>query len=86
MLEQLRIRLVSTREVCIPNSNIYHISVINNAAMYAPMIKQLKPLYPDFEGPSTPEQSVDKMLQVIDSTTIADSGTFVSHNGNKKWL
>ncbi|KIM31707.1 hypothetical protein M408DRAFT_327161 [Serendipita vermifera MAFF 305830] len=53
---------------------------------YESMMKKLKPLFPDFKGPLTPEQSVDMILEVIDKTTMADSGTFVSHNGNKEWL
>ncbi|KIM20145.1 hypothetical protein M408DRAFT_334115 [Serendipita vermifera MAFF 305830] len=59
---------------------------ILDQSRYEPMMKKLKPLFPDFKGPLTPEQSVDMVLEVIDKTTMADSGTFVSHNGNKEWL
>ncbi|KAH9931393.1 hypothetical protein B0H21DRAFT_894584 [Amylocystis lapponica] len=38
------------------------------------------------ERPITPEQSVMKMLSVLDKLTIEDSGTFVSQHGNREWL
>jgi len=42
---------------------------------------------PDWEGrPSTPEESVELVLGVIDQVTPADSGKFVSQFGNQVWL
>ncbi|KAF9649575.1 short-chain dehydrogenases/reductase [Thelephora ganbajun] len=42
---------------------------------------------PDWEAlPSTPEKSVELVLDVIDKATPADSGKFVSQFGNQVWL
>jgi len=42
---------------------------------------------PDWEAqPSTPEESVELVLGVIDEATPADSGKFVSQFGNQVWL
>lgn len=41
---------------------------------------------PDFKGPMQPEQSVEMMRKVIDSVTVAETGAFISHKGNKEWL
>lgn len=41
----------------------------------------------EWEGkPSTPEESVELVLDVIDKATPADSGKFVSQFGNQVWL
>ncbi|KAH7077911.1 hypothetical protein BKA63DRAFT_274435 [Paraphoma chrysanthemicola] len=41
-----------------------------------------------FQGPTTPEVSVDLMLKVIENASIekGDGGAFVSQFGNKQWL
>ncbi|EJD36357.1 NAD(P)-binding protein [Auricularia subglabra TFB-10046 SS5] len=41
---------------------------------------------PGFPGAISPEESVSAMLKVLDGTTPADSGKFVSHHGNRNWL
>ncbi|KAF2470636.1 NAD(P)-binding protein [Lindgomyces ingoldianus] len=41
---------------------------------------------PHFEGPISPETSVDLQLKVIEGMTLKDSGAFLSHLGTKKWL
>ncbi|KAF7365580.1 NAD(P)-binding protein [Mycena venus] len=41
---------------------------------------------PDFKGPITPEESVQKMMEVFNRWTIEETGAFVSHYGNKQWL
>jgi len=43
-------------------------------------------LNPNFKGPVTPEESVKLQLQVIDNVTIQDTGSFISHFGNKEWI
>ncbi|KAI0328959.1 short-chain dehydrogenases/reductase [Cubamyces sp. BRFM 1775] len=41
----------------------------------------------DWDGnPLSPETSVELMLGVIDKVTVKDSGAFLSHWGNQKWL
>jgi NAD(P)-dependent dehydrogenase (short-subunit alcohol dehydrogenase family) len=43
---------------------------------------------PHFTGPITPEESVKKVLSVINKASIEDgyAGAFISHLGNKQWL
>ena len=45
-------------------------------------------LYPNFTERTTPESSVQDMLNVIDKASVADGygGTFISHKGNQEWL
>lgn len=50
------------------------------------MVKAFKNFAPDFEGPITPKESISMMFKVFDRLTIEDSGTFISHKGNKEWL
>jgi hypothetical protein len=42
--------------------------------------------YPDFKGPISVEDSVEEQLKVIHGLTLAQSGQFLSHLGDKKWL
>ncbi|KAK0774163.1 hypothetical protein LTR75_016940 [Friedmanniomyces endolithicus] len=54
-----------------------------------PMMKMFgvfKRYYPSFEGPATPLASVEDQKNVIDGLTIANTGKFLSHHGNKEWL
>ncbi|KAJ7016623.1 hypothetical protein C8F04DRAFT_1149229 [Mycena alexandri] len=57
-----------------------------NEAVFQKTAERIKVLLPDFEGPITPEQSVDMMLKVIHRWTVEETGQFVSHYGNKQWL
>ena len=43
---------------------------------------------PDWKGPIQPEDSVKKMMKVIDESSVGrgDGGRFVSHTGTNKWL
>ncbi|KAJ6452534.1 hypothetical protein C8R47DRAFT_264843 [Mycena vitilis] len=42
---------------------------------------------PDFKGPISPEQSVKMQLEVFNRWTVAETGAFVSHFGNRnQWL
>lgn len=43
---------------------------------------------PDWKGPITPEESVRRVLGVIEAASVerGDGGTFVSHFGNRQWL
>lgn len=51
------------------------------------MIGAFKAYAPTFEGPITPQQSVEMVLKVIDEATLEkNGGSFVSHYGNKQWL
>ncbi|KAJ7232674.1 hypothetical protein C8J57DRAFT_1383373 [Mycena rebaudengoi] len=50
------------------------------------LAKSLFKLVPDFKGPITPQESVKLQLGVIYSWTVAETGAFVSHLGNKQWV
>jgi hypothetical protein len=51
------------------------------------MIIAFKAYAPDFEGPISPQTSVDMVLKVVEEASVEKSGgSFVSHYGNKKWL
>lgn len=42
---------------------------------------------PHFKGPITPEESVKKLIPIIENASAEkDGGSFVSHFGNKQWL
>ncbi|KAF2015182.1 NAD(P)-binding protein [Aaosphaeria arxii CBS 175.79] len=41
---------------------------------------------PTFKGPISMEESVTSMLEVIQKLTIKESGSFLSHHGDKNWL
>jgi len=53
---------------------------------YKQMVALFKQFEPSFEGALTPEQSVKLQLEVINKTTVKDTGAFISHHGNKQWL
>lgn len=52
------------------------------------MVAKFAEYAPNFTGPVTPEVSVKQVLSVINKASIesGDSGSFISHLGNKKWL
>ena len=54
--------------------------------MYASMTEMFKGYAPDFKGPITPEESVNAQLKVIKEVGINETGNFISHHGNRKWL
>ncbi|KAF2637691.1 putative short-chain dehydrogenase [Massarina eburnea CBS 473.64] len=53
---------------------------------YAKMAAGFAKTYPDFKGPVAVEESVGRQLEVIHGLTLAQSGQFLSHRGNKEWL
>lgn len=51
------------------------------------MFKQVFRGYePNFRGPITTEQSVKAQLKVIDNLSLENTGAFLSHLGNKRWV
>ena len=42
--------------------------------------------YPGFKGPITAAESVAAQKKVIEGITLAQTGSFLSHKGNKEWL
>jgi len=51
------------------------------------MIGSFMAYAPHFRGPITPEESVTKVMEVVEKATVEkDGGAFVSHFGNKQWL
>ncbi|KAF2098434.1 NAD(P)-binding protein [Rhizodiscina lignyota] len=53
---------------------------------YKWMTQAFKGYEPNFKGPITTEQSVKAQLKVIDNFTLEQTGQFLSHLGNKRWL
>ncbi len=52
------------------------------------MVLKFRESSPNFKGPITPEESVQKVLSVINKASIEGgyAGCFISHLGNKEWL
>ncbi len=52
------------------------------------MMRKFSEYAPSFKGPISPEESVEKVLAVINKASVAngDGGSFVSHFGNKQWI
>ncbi|KAG0648368.1 putative oxidoreductase [Hyphodiscus hymeniophilus] len=55
-------------------------------AMYGAMVQTFQTLYPKFQGPISPEESVTMQAKVIEKLGMAETGQFLSHYGNKQWL
>jgi NAD(P)-dependent dehydrogenase (short-subunit alcohol dehydrogenase family) len=55
-------------------------------AAYGFMMPYFQKYKPDFEGPIMPEESVDMQLKVIEKVTEKDSGRFMSHREDGKWI
>ncbi|KAH7915682.1 hypothetical protein BJ138DRAFT_1097628 [Hygrophoropsis aurantiaca] len=58
----------------------------DDLAEFQELAASVKKIYPDWTGPLTPETSVKMQLDVIRKATVADTGAFISHKGNKEWL
>jgi hypothetical protein len=50
------------------------------------LIKKFQGSFPEFKGPITPTESVIAQKKVIEDITLAQTGFFISHKGNKEWL
>lgn len=48
--------------------------------------QKVKPTFSTEKDYITPPESVKSVLKVIDNATVADTGAFISHFGNKTWL
>lgn len=47
------------------------------------MLEQFQAVEPELKGQIQPEESVGKIIQVIESLDTETSGSFLSHNGDK---
>lgn len=51
------------------------------------MLGQFKEYEPDFQGPISPAESAERVLEVVGRASVGEfGGGFVSHFGNKQWL
>lgn len=52
------------------------------------MFEKFMAEYPHFAGPSTNQEAVERILKVVESSSVegGNGGSFVSHFGNKQWL
>jgi hypothetical protein len=55
-------------------------------ALFGSFLARIKKLKPEWEGPLLPAQSVEMQKGVIEKITIEESGSFLSHFGNKMWV
>lgn len=55
-------------------------------AVYRSMSEVFRKYEPSFVGPILSKESVEMQLKVIHTVTLEDSGAFLSHHGNKRWL
>lgn len=54
---------------------------------FGKMVASFQKAYPEWRGtPLSPLESVGHMFTVIGNLTMADTGKFWSHWGNKQWL
>jgi nitrogenase molybdenum-iron protein alpha/beta subunit len=49
-------------------------------------MKKIQVSYPGFKGPSTAAESIAAQKKVIEAITLEQTGSFLSHKGNKEWL
>jgi len=50
------------------------------------MAAGFKKVYPHWQGPIEPAESVELCLGVLDKVTVDDTGAFLSHLGTREWL
>jgi hypothetical protein len=62
--------------------------IVTEEEMKAFMVvgQKLKGVYPEFQGPVTPAESIAAQKKVIEDITLEKSGFFLSHKGTKEWL
>ncbi len=50
------------------------------------LFQAFQTLYPTFQGPISAAESILAQKKVIESFNLEQTGSFVSHFGNKEWL
>lgn len=50
------------------------------------LLQKAQAVYPDFKGPATAAESIAAQKKVIESLTLEQTGSFLSHKGTKVWL
>lgn len=50
------------------------------------MMQKFQIAYPDFKGPMPAAESIALQKKVIEGITLEQTGSFISHKGNKEWL
>ena len=50
------------------------------------MMQKFQVSYPEFKGPITAAESIAAQKKIIESITLEQTGSFLSHKGNKEWL
>jgi hypothetical protein len=54
--------------------------------LFDEMATTIRKFEPSFTGPIMPEESVEAMLKVIEGLTMEQSGLFLGHRGDKRWV
>jgi hypothetical protein len=55
-------------------------------ASFQRFLKAVQRRKPEWEGPMQPAESVPLQKKVLEKVTIDESGSFLSHLGNKVWV
>lgn len=50
------------------------------------LFEKVQAAAPNFKGPVAPAESVIAQKKVIESITLEQTGSFISHKGKKEWL
>jgi hypothetical protein len=50
------------------------------------LFQKFQVAYPEFKGPIKAAESVVAQKKVIEGITLQQTGSFISHKGNKEWL
>jgi hypothetical protein len=55
-------------------------------SIFGDITKTMQKVEPDFKGQIMPVESVEAMLKVVGGLTMEQSGDFVGHRGDKRWV
>lgn len=68
-------------------TRLYHSVTEDEKTQMQGMLARMMKKYPEWKGLIAPEEAVKRILDVVESSTVADSGRFLSYWGNTTtWL
>jgi NAD(P)-dependent dehydrogenase (short-subunit alcohol dehydrogenase family) len=84
--ETPRMQNLSFPTMCNRTVLTIQIATAEEIAEFQKLVKVVQKRKPDWKGPIMPAESVLLQKQVIDKVTIDESGSFLSHLGNREWI